>query len=55
MEIKVIDGEIRYYTKGDANESMDAGYVTKSQIVGVTHFRILYIGYPTLWLRDIFS
>lgn len=55
MEIKVMDGEVRYYTKGDANESMDAGYVTKSQIVGVTHFRILYIGYPTLWLRDIFS
>ena len=55
MEIKVIDGEIRYYTKGDANESMDVGYVTKSQIVGVTHFRIIYIGYPTLWLRDIFS
>ena len=55
MEIKVIDGEIRYYTKGDANESMDAGYITKKDIVGVTHFKILYIGYPTLWLRDIFS
>lgn len=55
IEIKVIDGELRYYTKGDANDSMDAGYVTKNQIVGITHFRILYIGYPTLWLRDIFS
>lgn len=55
VEIKIIDGEYRYYTKGDANESMDSGYVTRSQIVGITHFKILYIGHPTLWLRALFS
>lgn len=55
VEIKVIDGETRYYTKGDANESRDSGYITESQIVGVTHFKIKYIGYPTLWLRAAFD
>lgn len=55
VEIKSIDGELRYITKGDANESNDAGYVTEDQIIGVTNFRILYIGYPTLWLRSIFG
>lgn len=55
VEIKVIDGEVQYYTKGDANESRDSGYVKQSQIVGVTNFKIVYIGYPTLWLRSLFS
>ncbi len=53
--IENIDSEDRYYTKGDANESNDAGYITRSDIVGVTQFKISYIGYPTLWLRELFD
>ena len=54
INIKNVNNEIRYYTKGDANPVMDNGYVVKSDIVGMTSFRIMYIGYPTLWVRDLF-
>ena len=55
VDIEIIDGATRYYTKGDANNDMDAGYVTDADIVGITDFKIPYIGMPTLWLGDIFS
>jgi len=55
IDIKNVNGELRYYTKGDANEKMDSGYVTHKDIIGITKFKLVYIGYPTLWVRDIFS
>lgn len=55
IDIQRINGITRYYTKGDANDSPDDGYVIKSQIVGLTDIKISYIGYPTVWIREIFS
>lgn len=55
IKIRNIENEIRYYTKGDANEVMDSGYVSKKDIVGITKLRVMYIGYPTLWVRSLFS
>lgn len=55
VEIKNENGIVMYFTKGDANEDVDDGYVTASQIVGITHFKIAYIGYPTVWFRSIFA
>ena len=55
VEIKNENGIVMYFTKGDANEDVDDGFVTESQIVGITHFKIAYIGYPTVWLRNIFG
>ncbi len=55
IDIKQVDGEYRYYTKGDANGQADEGYITNNEILGISKFRIIYIGYPTLWLRDIFT
>jgi len=54
-EMEQVNGETRYYTKGDANQQVDKGYVTDKEIVGISKFRIMYIGYPTIWLRDIFT
>ena len=54
-KIENVDGVIRYYTKGDANESMDSGYITDAHIVGVINLKIKYIGYPTLWVRSLFK
>ncbi len=54
VDIERINGENRYITKGDANEDVDDGYVTESQIVGIAVFKIPYIGYPTLWIRSLF-
>ena len=52
VKIENIGGELRYYTKGDANEDLDAGYRCASDIVGLSDMKIAYIGYPTLWLRE---
>ena len=55
VNIKKINNQIRYYTKGDANEDIDSGYILEDQIIGIVNIKISYIGYPTLWLRDLFS
>ena len=55
VEIEKINNEIRYYTKGDANDNIDLGYRTSKDIVGITHFKIIYIGYPSLWMRSLFD
>ncbi len=54
-KIENINGQIRYITKGDRNDSNDAGYITQENIIGITDFRIKYIGYPTLWVRELFQ
>ena len=55
VSVDNVNGEYRYYTKGDVNQDKDNGYRVKSDIVGIIRFKIPYIGYPTLWLRDIFK
>lgn len=55
IDIAKINNEIRYFTKGDANEDQDVGYITDNQIKGITQFRIIYIGYPTIWVRSLFK
>lgn len=55
VNIEFIDGELRYYTKGDNNEEEDNGYIKRENIIGYTDFKISYVGYPTLWLHEIFK
>lgn len=55
VEITHVNSETRYYTKGDANETRDAGYVTAADIIGVTDFKVAYVGYPSLWMQRLFS
>lgn len=50
-----VNGEFRYHTKGDANSQEDDDYRLKSDIIGISRLRVPYIGWPTLWLRDIFK
>jgi len=50
-----VNGETRYYTKGDANDSPDSGYILSSNILGKVDFKLSYVGYPTLWMRDLFE
>ncbi|MBQ8497975.1 MAG: signal peptidase I [Clostridia bacterium] len=54
-DIQIINGNTRYYTKGDANDALDAGYITDAEIVGLVNYKIPYIGFPTLWLRSLFK
>ncbi len=55
VEIEYVNGQIKYYTKGDANEDRDAGFITNASIVGLVNHKIPYIGYPTLWMRSLFK
>lgn len=55
VKIEVINGQRRYYTKGDANEGVDSGYITDSNIVGLVDNKIPFLGYPTLWMRSLFD
>jgi len=55
VEIERVDGVNRYFTKGDANEDKDAGYITDTEIVGIVELKIPIVGYPTIWLRNIVS
>ena len=55
IDIKTINAITRYYTQGDANEAPDTGFITDNQVVGLVQWKLPYIGYPTLWLRSLFS
>jgi signal peptidase len=45
-------GERVFITKGDNSPSQDPP-VSAAQILGVVRFYIPYIGYPTVWLREL--
>lgn len=55
IDMKKINGQMRYFTKGDANESADSGYITDADVLGVINLKIKYLGYPTLWSRTLFE
>lgn len=55
VDIINVNGEVRYYTKGDINADNDPGYRTKEDIIGTKKLKIKYIGIPTLWLHELFK
>ena len=55
VKVEYINGENRYYTKGDANDAMDAGYITDADVEGVVLFKLPYIGHLSLWTRKLFK
>jgi signal peptidase I len=54
VDIQKVDGEWRYYTKGDANALADNDYRLKKDVEALVKFKVKYIGYPTLFIRSIF-
>lgn len=55
VEIVECDDSICFITKGDNNNSVDTRYVKKSQVLGVVKLVIPKIGYPTVWLNELFN
>lgn len=53
VDIKIENGVKKYFTKGDANDNVDFGFITDSEIVGIVGAKVPYVGYPTLWLRNL--
>ena len=54
-EIQIVNGRKRYYTKGDANDGRDADFRYDSDIVGIVNHKIPYIGFPTIFMRNLFE
>ena len=46
------EGQLYFYTKGDANEALDAEPVTQENILGIVRNTIRYIGYPTVIINE---
>jgi signal peptidase I len=55
IKIVNVNGENRYFTKGDANKEQDEGYITQKDIYGLVKLRIKFIGYPTLFVKKLFE
>lgn len=56
IEIKVLeDGTKIYRTKGDNNNAPDYEWVRPEQIRGIVKLRIPKIGYPAVWLNELFK
>lgn len=55
INVQHINNVTRYYTKGDANDDPDMGFITETDIIGVVNMKIPYLGYPSLWVRDMFA
>lgn len=53
IDQRALGTESRYYTKGDANQQEDDGYVQKSDIIGHVKSRIPFIGYLTLLVNNL--
>ena len=52
--IKRVNDKLVFNTKGDANDSPD-GYITKEEdVIGTVDYAIKYIGFPTVWINDMF-
>lgn len=49
------NGEMLFHTMGDANNSPDLNWVKEEQVIGVYKFSVKYVGYPSVWLNDIFK
>ena len=52
---KVQNGtSVFFETKGDNNESSDGYLIELNEIIGTTHYKIKYIGLPTIFLYELF-
>lgn len=54
-QVGIFNDEYVYITKGDKNKLEDKGYVYQKDIQGIVHYRIKYIGYPSIWIRNLFE
>lgn len=54
-QVGIFNDEYVYITKGDKNKVEDNGYVYQKNIQGIVHYRIKYIGYPSIWIRNLFN
>lgn len=47
------EDKLTFYTKGDANNSVDSWSIGKDDIIGNVTFKINWVGLPTLWVNEL--
>lgn len=55
VDIIYKDGKYYYKTKGDNNNAIDNFLTIEDDVVGIVRLRVPYIGYPTVYLNDLFT
>ena len=55
VKITEINGKKYFYTKGDANNSLDNYVIGEEMIMGTINHYIPFIGYPTVLLNELFT
>ncbi len=55
VRIERINGQNRYFTKGDMNNHEDSGFALESDIIGIAKGKVPFVGYPTIWLRKLIA
>lgn len=55
--VKIVEkvGIKYYYTKGDNNKEMDLYPVVKEDIIGISKFKIKFLGWPSVVLNEVLS
>ena len=48
-----VNEKVYFYTKGDANKSVDNFKINEEEVVGKVDLVVKYVGYPTLWIREV--
>ena len=54
-KLQIRNDETIYITKGTNNEQQDDGYRTDKDIIGIVKFKIVDIGWPTIWINELFK
>lgn len=55
ISVKQISGGVQIQTKGDNNNDIDAWIVNEKDLVGTVKWKIPFIGWPTIWLSEVFD
>ncbi len=55
VKTKDDSSKIYFYTKGDANASVDVGYRAEEDVIGIVRRVVKYIGYPTVLINELFG
>ena len=54
-EVIIFNDDYIYVTKGDSNKYKDPSYRYKKDILGIVHAKIKYLGFPSIWLNNLFN
>ena len=54
-DVQMLNSDMIFYTQGDNNQQRDDGYRTQEDIIGIVKLKVQYIGWPTIWVNELFE